>query len=100
MTRSFHCPRNRFAQLLTFKRLKRMLAGARLLGLGTILFCAPGLYAQAPSLVWRTNVNASLFAMDSQTNVYANTNGTVITLNSLGIPFKTNALCPVSSLAP
>src|SRR5690242_1173761 len=45
------------------------------------------LCAQAPGLLWTTNVGANVFAADSQTNVYANANGTVITLNANGQPF-------------
>ena len=56
--------------------------------------------AQVPSVVWRTNVTATLFAVDSQTNIYANANGTVIKLNSLGVPLQTNSFCPVPSIAP
>jgi len=56
--------------------------------------------AQVPPTLWRTNVSATLFAVDSQTNVYANANGSVITLNSQGVPFQTNHLCPVPSIAP
>jgi hypothetical protein len=61
---------------------------------------AASLRAQVPSVLWRTNVNATLFAVDSQTNVYANRDGMVITLNSQGVPFQTNSLCPVPSIAP
>ena len=56
------------------------------------------LCAQAPGLLWTTNVGANVFAVDSQTNVYANANGTVITLNAGGQPFATNLVCPVPSV--
>ena len=49
-----------------------------------------GLHAQAPALLWHTNVGASLFAVDEQTNLYANTGGTVIKLNGDGVPLETN----------
>lgn len=67
----------------------------------TAFFLAPlCVHGQAPSVVWETNVNARIFAVDAQTNSYAATNGTVVTLDANGIPFKTNSICPVSSLAP
>ncbi|HXS69181.1 MAG TPA: hypothetical protein VN761_10085 [Candidatus Polarisedimenticolia bacterium] len=78
--------------------LKRSIALITLLSLG-VLF-SNNSRGQAPSIVWRTNVNATLFAVDSQTNIYANANGTVITLNSRGVPFATNSYCPVPSLDP
>ena len=56
--------------------------------------------AQAPSLMWSSDVNATLFAADAQTNVYANANGTVIVLDGNGQPSQTNLICPVPSLAP
>jgi hypothetical protein len=47
--------------------------------------------AQAPTFLWRTNINARVLAVDAQTNVYAN-NGTLITvLNSAGVPIRSNA---------
>jgi hypothetical protein len=50
--------------------------------------------AQAPYLLWTTNIGARLFAVDAQTNLLANTNGTVITLSSAGVPISTNLVCP------
>jgi hypothetical protein len=50
--------------------------------------------AQAPAVLWSTNLNARVFAVDDQTNVYANVGGTVITINSAGVPVQTNAMCP------
>jgi len=49
-----------------------------------------GLHAQPPALLWHTNVGASLFAVDEQTNLYANAGGTVIKLNGDGTPLETN----------
>src|SRR4051812_28135754 len=89
----FH-PRNAFSQIKTAIR-RAMIAVV-----GSSMVCMASLQAQVPSLLWRTNVNAALFVVDSQTNVYANANGTVITLNSQGVPFQTNHLCPVPSIAP
>jgi hypothetical protein len=74
--------------------------GLRLVTIGLALLLMRTTYGQVPALLWRTNVNATLFGIDSQTNVYANANGTVITLNSLGVPFQTNSICPVPSIAP
>jgi len=50
--------------------------------------------AQAPGLLWSTNVGAKLFAVDSQTNAYAQIAGTVIKISSAGVPLETNAICP------
>jgi Divergent InlB B-repeat domain/Chitobiase/beta-hexosaminidase C-terminal domain len=48
-------------------------------------------FAQAPALLWATNVGAAhLVAVDQTTNVYVSTNGTVIQLNSSGVPIQTN----------
>lgn len=52
------------------------------------------LHAQSPPLLWTTNIGARVFAVDEFTNVYANTNGTVIKLNSSGVPLQTNSLSP------
>ena len=56
--------------------------------------------AQAPGLLWSTNLGARLFAVDAQTNVYANSGGTVFTINSAGVPVSTNTVCSVTSAAP
>jgi hypothetical protein len=81
-----------------------IITALRVVGIKAVVGCslvwAASVQAQAPPVLWRTNVNAMLFAIDSQTNVYANTNGSVITLNSFGVPFKTNSFCPVPSIAP
>ena len=55
--------------------------------------------AQAPGLLWTTNIGARVFALDSQTNVYANVGGTVIQLSATGVPLQTNAICPIPGLA-
>jgi hypothetical protein len=54
---------------------------------------------QAPGLAWRVNVGAQVFAVDAQTNVYANAGGTVITLTGAGATLSTNSICPVPGLA-
>src|SRR5688572_12119094 len=55
--------------------------------------------AQAPGLLWSTNIGARLFAVDSQTNAYANAGGTVIVLTGNGVPLQTNSVCPRPGLA-
>jgi uncharacterized repeat protein (TIGR02543 family) len=61
--------------------------------------CASVFHAsgQAPGLLWQTNVGARLFAVDSQTNVYANLAGTIIQMSGDGVPFQTNVLCSVTN---
>jgi len=55
--------------------------------------------AQAPGLLWSTNIGAQLFAVDDQTNLYANAGGKVIVLDSAGAPVRTNAICPLNGVA-
>jgi len=55
--------------------------------------------AQAPDLMWTTNVGAQVFAVDDQTNVYANAGGSVIKLNSSGLSLQTNNICPLPGIA-
>jgi len=50
-------------------------------------------------VLWTTNVGAGLFAVDNQTNVYANANGTIIVLSGAGIPVQTNILCQLPGAA-
>lgn len=57
---------------------------------------APG---QAPTLLWSANVGATLFAVDAQTNVYANAGGAVIKLDANGVPLQTNTICPLPGFA-
>jgi len=56
--------------------------------------------AQAPGLVWSASLGARLFAVDAQTNVYANSGGTVFTIGSAGALLATNNACRVRSPAP
>ena len=56
----------------------------------------PRLATAAPGLAWVTDVGAQVFAVDGQTNVYANTGGTVFKLAGSGVPVATNVLCSVS----
>jgi hypothetical protein len=55
--------------------------------------------AQAPGLLWTTDVGARLFAVDDQTNLYANLGGKVIVLSSAGVPLGTNTICPLKGVA-
>src|SRR2546425_326830 len=71
-------------------------AAASLLSLTVLLFAAQA-QAQAPGLQWSTNIGARVFAVDGQTNVYANTNGTLIRLSGGGVPVQTNTLCSVTN---
>lgn len=55
----------------------------------------PGpVFGQAPGLLWRTNLGATVCATDAQTNVYANSSGTVFALSGAGVPLWTNTICP------
>jgi hypothetical protein len=65
----------------------------RLLALTALiaLFCRPA-SGQAPGFLWMTNVGARVFAIDSQTNVYADVGGKVIQINGAGVPVQTNVL--------
>ena len=71
-------------------------AGAAMVGLMAALIsqCAQ---AQAPDLLWTRNVGAQVFAVDTQTNVYANSNGTIKVLDGTGVPLQTNTLCSVTN---
>ncbi len=55
--------------------------------------------AQSPAILWSTNIGARVFAVDAQTNVYANVGGSVIKLSPEGVPLQTNAVCPLPGLA-
>src|SRR5439155_1495846 len=55
--------------------------------------------AQAPGLAWATNLGAQVFAVDGQTNVYANAGGTVFVLNGNGAVLQTNGICPIPGIA-
>ena len=56
-------------------------------------------HAQAPALLWSTNIGAKLFAVDGQTNVYATSRGKVIQLTGSGVPVQTNVICPLGGIA-
>lgn len=63
------------------------------------VFLPASLRAQAPSLLWTTNVGATLFAVDSQTNAYANVGGKVILISPAGQALQTNTICPLPGIA-
>lgn len=56
-------------------------------------------FAQAPGVVWSTNLGATLFAVDAQTNAHANVGGKVIAISSAGLPLQTNTICPLPGVA-
>lgn len=55
--------------------------------------------AQAPPLLWNTSVGATLFAVDDQTNAYANIGTNVIKLSPTGVVLSTNTICPKPGVA-
>ena len=67
-----------------------------LLMLGVLIQAAT---AQTPGVLWTTNVSARLFAVDTQTNVYANSGGTVLILNGDGQLLQSSLICPRPGLA-
>lgn len=71
---------------------------AHLLSILFLLAAVCSGHAQPPSVLWRTNIGAQLFAVDDQTNVYANINGTVIVLNSAAVPVETNVLSSATGI--
>jgi hypothetical protein len=52
-----------------------------------------------PSLTYTPYVGARVFAVDGQTNVYANAGGTVFKFNGDGVPLQTNQPCPAGTAA-
>jgi hypothetical protein len=64
-----------------------------------LAFSARTARSQAPGIVWSNNIGATLFAVDGQTNLYANANGNVIILNGAGLPLVTNSICPLPGMA-
>ncbi len=66
-----------------------------LLGLGLVLSAS----GQTPTVLWSTNVGATAFAVDEQTNIFANSGGTVIKLTGAGVPIQTNLICPLPGIA-
>ena len=76
-------------------------ASAAFLLLGALSMCllATRAQAQAPGLLWSTNVGSKLFAADALTNAYANVGGNVIKISGNGVPFQTNTICPLPGAA-
>ena len=70
-----------------------------ILGIGLMASALDQARAQSPAILWSTNVGATLFAVDAQTNTYANSGGTVIKFNGAGVPLQTNAICPLPGIA-
>ncbi|NOS69324.1 MAG: immunoglobulin domain-containing protein [Verrucomicrobia bacterium] len=64
-----------------------------------LLLVAVQAFGQVPSLLWSTNIGATLFAVDNQTNSYANVGGSVIVINPNGVPVSTNVICPKPGVA-
>src|SRR3990172_6933329 len=56
------------------------------------VFLAASVRAQAPPLLCSTNLGAQVFAVDEQTNVYAQAGGAVVKLSGSGVPLQTNVL--------
>ena len=54
----------------------------------------PSAWGQAPAVLWSTNVGASVFAVDAQTNVYAFKVGSVLDINGSGVLISSNLVCP------
>jgi hypothetical protein len=55
--------------------------------------------AEVPSLTWTPYVGATVIGVDSQTNVYANSAGTIYVFNGNCVPVSTNYMCPNAGLA-
>lgn len=66
---------------------------------GLPLFLVASAFAQAPGLLWTTDIGATLFAVDAQTNVYANVGTNVIKLSPSGLVISTNSICPKPGVA-
>jgi hypothetical protein len=49
--------------------------------------------------LWTNTLGARVFAVDDQTNVYANAAGAVIIVSGAGQPLQTNRICPLPSIA-
>ncbi len=87
--------------IIQFPRVVNPLLSLRLILLASLL-ATPHMRAcagQAPGLLWSTSVGAQVFAVDTQTNVYANAGGAVIELSGAGVPLKTNALSVYPGMA-
>src|SRR5258708_3059555 len=73
------------------RRTKTCPRGSRLCAV--FLFYASlhfSVFAQAPPLLWTTNIGAQVFGVDSQTNVYAFGPGKIYILDRAGTVHQTN----------
>jgi hypothetical protein len=82
---------NDLGHVSAVNHIKSLRRCVQFIAVGFGLLTAQRLLAQAPPLLWRTNVGANFLAVDAQGNVYANAGSTIITLNSAGVPQATNA---------
>lgn len=80
-------------------RREAFLCSSRAIAAVLLLAAAGPAWAQAPGFAWTRNIGATLFAVDSQTNVYTTANGEVMILSPAGVPMQTNAICPLPGLA-
>ncbi len=72
----------------------------RILGLLLLLAFSPSYSrGQIPGLIWQINPRAAVFAVDAQTNVYANAGGTVLVLSSAGGLLQAIPACPLPGIA-
>jgi hypothetical protein len=71
--------------MLTFCKMALLAAGA-------LFLFAPLARAQAPALLWATNVGARVFSIDNQTNVYAGVSGSVVKISPVGDLLQTISL--------
>jgi len=86
-----------------YSRVTRIFAAAkfavRILLIPAVMAASWSASGQAPALLWSTNINARLFAVDAQANSYATHNGAVVVCNAAGIPTQTNQMCPLPGIA-
>jgi hypothetical protein len=90
---------NNLGHLSAVNRIKSLRRCMQFVAVGFGLLSAQSMLAQAPPLLWRTNVGANFLAVDAQGNVYANTGSTIITLNSAGVPQATNVFNQTNTAA-
>ena len=81
--------------------MKSLHSSVKIAGLASALavLTATGACAAAPGLLWTTNLGAQVFAVDGQTNVYANLGGAVLRFGAAGDLLSSNAICPLPGLA-
>ena len=69
------------------------------LALASLLAATPPAHAQPPALLWSNSLGAQIFAVDSQTNLYAAASNLVYIVNGAGSVVGTNSFCPLPALA-